>query len=161
MFFFYTVLWCVSLVGFVLINIHSPTLIFIAQLWYSFLSVAVVGSLCGLLINPLWKLAIFLLITLTHVASMLSHYRQVAALADSLYRISANGTISSVHNRGGCLQQWPLWIVELFLTASTSVGMGNISILSYIVILRAHDNRIVVVLQLLSYRLHNISGAFT
>jgi len=28
---FYTVLWCVSLVGFVLINIHSPTLIFIAE----------------------------------------------------------------------------------------------------------------------------------
>ena len=40
------------------------------------------------------------------------------------------------------------------------LGMGNISILSYIVILRAHDNRIVVVLQLSSYRLHMISGAF-
>jgi len=38
--------------------------------------------------------------------------------------------------------------------------MGNISILSYIVILRAHDNRIVVILQLSSYRLHIISSAF-
>ena len=43
----------------------------------------------------------------------------------------------------------------------SSLGMGNISILSYIVILRAHDNRIVVVLQLSSYRLHITSGAFT
>ena len=41
------------------------------------------------------------------------------------------------------------------------VGMGNISILSYIVILRAHDNHIVVVLQLSSYHLYLISGAFT
>ena len=40
------------------------------------------------------------------------------------------------------------------------LGMGNILILSYIVILRAHDNHIVVVLQLSSYRLHIISGAF-
>jgi len=39
--------------------------------------------------------------------------------------------------------------------------MGNISILSYIMISRAHDNRIVVVLQLSSYHLHIISGAFT
>jgi len=38
--------------------------------------------------------------------------------------------------------------------------MGNISILSYIMILRAHDNRIVVVLQSSSYRRHIISGAF-
>ena len=43
----------------------------------------------------------------------------------------------------------------------TLLGMGNISILSYIVILRAHDNRIVAVLQLSSYHLHIISGAFT
>ena len=35
-----------------------------------------------------------------------------------------------------------------------------ISILSYIVILRAYDNRIMVVLQLLSYRLHIICDAF-
>jgi len=41
------------------------------------------------------------------------------------------------------------------------LGMGNISILSYIVILRAHDKHIVVFLQLSSYRLHIISGAFT
>jgi len=41
-----------------------------------------------------------------------------------------------------------------------TVGMGNISILSYIMILRAHDNCIAVVLQLSSYRLHIISGAF-
>jgi len=39
--------------------------------------------------------------------------------------------------------------------------MGIISILLYIVALIAHDNRIVVVLQLSSYRLHIISGAFT
>jgi len=39
--------------------------------------------------------------------------------------------------------------------------MGNIFILSYIVILRAHNNRIMVVLQLSSYHLHIISGAFT
>ena len=40
--------------------------------------------------------------------------------------------------------------------------MGNIpvSVLSYIVILRAHDNYIMVVLQLSSYRLHIIGGAF-
>ena len=38
------------------------------------------------------------------------------------------------------------------------VGVGNISLLSYIVILRAHDNRIVVVLKLSSYRVHIISG---
>jgi len=56
----------------------------------------------------LLKLAIFLLVTLTHVATMLSHYRHVPALAGSLYRISANGTVSSDHNRGGYLQQWPL-----------------------------------------------------
>ena len=37
------------------------------------------------------------------------------------------------------------------------VGMGNIP---YIMMLRAQDNRIVVVLQLSSYRLHIISGAF-
>ena len=37
------------------------------------------------------------------------------------------------------------------------LGVGNI-ILSYIVILRAHDNRIVVVLKLSSYRVHIISG---
>jgi len=37
--------------------------------------------------------------------------------------------------------------------------MGN-NIL-YIMILRAHDNRIVVILQLSSYHLHIISGAFT
>jgi len=37
--------------------------------------------------------------------------------------------------------------------------MGNISILSYIVILRAHDSHIMVVLQLSSYHLHIISGA--
>ena len=37
------------------------------------------------------------------------------------------------------------------------VGVGNISLLSYIVILRAHDNRIVVVLKLSSYRVHIIS----
>ena len=42
-------------------------------------------------------------------------------------------------------------------TAACPVGMGNISILSYIVILRAHDNRIVVISQLSSYRLHIIS----
>jgi len=41
------------------------------------------------------------------------------------------------------------------------IGMGNISMLLYIVILRAHNNHIVVVLQLLSYHLHIISGAFT
>ena len=35
-----------------------------------------------------------------------------------------------------------------------------IDIIVYIVILRTHNNRIVV-LQLLSYRLHIISGAFT
>jgi len=66
-------------VGFVLINIHSPTLIFIAE-----------SNVCGgfslwpvNLINPLekfcallLKLAIFLLVTLTHVATMLSHYRR-------------------------------------------------------------------------------------
>ena len=39
-----------------------------------------------------------------------------------------------------------------------AVGVGNISLLSYIVILRAHDNRIVVVLKLSSYRVHIISG---
>ena len=38
------------------------------------------------------------------------------------------------------------------------VGVGNISLLSYIVILRAHDNRIVVVLKLSPYRVHIISG---
>ena len=38
------------------------------------------------------------------------------------------------------------------------VGVGNISLLSYIVILRAHDNRIVVVIKLSSYRVHIISG---
>jgi len=38
--------------------------------------------------------------------------------------------------------------------------MGNISILLYIVILRAHDNHIVVVLQISSYHLHIISGGF-
>jgi len=42
----------------------------------------------------------------------------------------------------------------------TKIGMGNISILSYIVILTAHDSRIVVVIQLSPYRLHIISGAF-
>ena len=41
-----------------------------------------------------------------------------------------------------------------------AVGMGNILMLLYIVILRAHDNRIVVVLQLSSYRPHIISGAY-
>jgi len=30
--------------------------------------------------------------------------------------------------------------------ASSKIGMGNISILSYIVILRAHDNHIMVVI---------------
>ena len=50
---------------------------------------------------------------------------------------------------------------DVYCIITLLVGMGNISILSYIVILRAHDNRIVVVLQLLSYRLHIISGAFT
>ena len=40
----------------------------------------------------------------------------------------------------------------------THIGVGNISLLSYIVILRAHDNRIVVVLKLSSYRVHIISG---
>ena len=39
-----------------------------------------------------------------------------------------------------------------------TLGVGNISLLSYIVILRAHDNRIVVVLKLSSYRVHIISG---
>jgi len=39
--------------------------------------------------------------------------------------------------------------------------MGNISILSYIMILSAHDNCIVVLLQLLPYRLHIIGSAFT
>ena len=39
-----------------------------------------------------------------------------------------------------------------------TVGVGNISLLSYIVILRAHDNCIVVVLKLSSYRVHIISG---
>ena len=41
---------------------------------------------------------------------------------------------------------------------ATRLGVGNISLLSYIVILRAHDNRIVVVLKLSSYRVHIISG---
>ena len=41
---------------------------------------------------------------------------------------------------------------------TSEVGVGNISLLSYIVILRAHDNRIVVVLKLSSYRVHIISG---
>jgi len=40
-------------------------------------------------------------------------------------------------------------------------GCYGWAILSYIVILRAHDNRIVMVLQLSSYRLYIISGAFT
>jgi len=48
----------------------------------------------------------------------------------------------------------------LSLLTQNPLGMGNISILSNIVILRAHDNCIVVVLQLSSYRLHIISGAF-
>ena len=39
-----------------------------------------------------------------------------------------------------------------------TLGVGNISLLSYIVILRAHDNRIVVVLKLSLYRVHIISG---
>ena len=43
-------------------------------------------------------------------------------------------------------------------THMVTVGVGNISLLSYIVILRAHDNRIVVVLKLSSYRVHIISG---
>ena len=43
-------------------------------------------------------------------------------------------------------------------THAHTVGVGNISLLSYIVILRAHDNRIVVVLKLSSYRVHIISG---
>ena len=38
------------------------------------------------------------------------------------------------------------------------LGVGNILLLSYIVILRAHNNRIVVVLKLSSYRVHIISG---
>ena len=38
------------------------------------------------------------------------------------------------------------------------LGVGNISLLSYIVILRAHNNRIVVVFKLSSYRVHTISG---
>jgi len=56
-------------------------------------------------------------------------------LKSSLYRIRANGSVSSEHSG---LKS------ELFLTASKRVGMGNISILLYIVILRAHDNRIAV-----------------
>ena len=43
-------------------------------------------------------------------------------------------------------------------SSSSALGVGNISLLSYIVILRAHDNRIVVVLKLSSYRVHIISG---
>ena len=43
-------------------------------------------------------------------------------------------------------------------TTVGGLGVGNISLLSYIVILRAHDNRIVVVLKLSSYRVHIISG---
>jgi len=43
------------------------------------------------------------------------------------------------------------------MSYSPNLGMGNIL---YIVILRAHDNCIVV-LQLLSYRLYIISGVFT
>ena len=48
-----------------------------------------------------------------------------------------------------------------FMTVSV-LGMGNISILPYniIVILTAHDNRIVVVLQLLSYHFCIIIGTF-
>ena len=55
-------------------------------------------------------------------------------------------------------------ILSLVLSPGHSSGgewPGDEAILSYIVILRAHDNHIVVVLQLSSYRLHIISGAFT
>ena len=44
--------------------------------------------------------------------------------------------------------------IETHRNKYSVLGMGNISILLYIVILRAHDSRIVVVLQLSSYRLH-------
>ena len=46
----------------------------------------------------------------------------------------------------------------MLLYVQYRVGVGNISLLSYIVILRAHDNHIVVVLKLSSYRVHIISG---
>ena len=51
-------------------------------------------------------------------------------------------------------------LVAALSMARTGVGMGNISILSYIVILRPCNNRIVVVLKLSSYCLHIISGVF-
>ena len=54
--------------------------------------------------------------------------------------------------------EWALNTSFSFQRAYHILGMGNISILSYIVILRAHNNHIVVVLQLLSCCLHIISG---
>jgi len=50
--------------------------------------------------------------------------------------------------------------VQYLTILPSHLGMGDTLILSYIVILRAHDNRIMVILQLLSYCLHIISGAF-
>ena len=52
--------------------------------------------------------------------------------------------------------------IETHRNKYSVLGMGNISILPYniIVILTAHDNRIVVVLQLLSYHFCIISGTF-
>ena len=48
--------------------------------------------------------------------------------------------------------------VYFLYCVALQVGVGNISLLLYIVILRAHDNRIVVVLKLSLYRVHIISG---
>ena len=56
--------------------------------------------------------------------------------------------------------QLSCWLasVNFMMKFNSSLGVGNISLLSYIVILRAHNNRIVVVFKLSSYRVHTISG---
>ena len=50
--------------------------------------------------------------------------------------------------------------VEVVMSVVGHVGMGDISILLYIMILRAHIRHIVVVLQLSSYHFHIISSTF-
>jgi len=82
----------------------------------------------------------------------------VASYPDSAYQIWSHGSRGKL----GKLE-WYLGLSNIYWSLYITIsmlGMGNISILSYIVILKAHDNRIMVVLQLSSYRLRIISGAF-
>ena len=96
-----------------------------------------------------------------------SYHKQTPSLRDlpkldsELATIEDLRTVVAQHNTGLSFDSCPMTHTLTATLPSAQNRDGQYTILSYIVILKAHNNHIVVVLQLSSYRLHIIGSAFT